>query len=127
MKTDENWKQVRLLSKDLETLLDLPLKEIEEYNEVFQDLIIHKFIEDVSKEDDPRGLDYEIILPYIGSLIISISDKGKISSTNFVCRPAFFHDLRKAYNSLESPLVKRYSKILGKTLVDKYNEENGND
>lgn len=124
MKSDNNWKETRLLAEDLSNLIGLSPEMTENFLKIIENLIIHKFLEVVSEEDnDLKGKDIQIELPYLGSLIISINDKDKLT-TDFVVRNIFFRKLKSAYYSRESPLTEQVEKILGQQLSHEF-EENG--
>lgn len=123
MKPDDNWRETRLLAEDLDTLLDLPVNTTEEFLKIMENLIIHRYVEAISNEDF-KGKDCQIELPYIGSLIVSTDDKGHLS-TDFVVRKAFNRKLRNAYYNRESPLINQCAKILGQDLVEKFEEDGG--
>lgn len=116
MKSDENWKESRLLAQDLELIAGVPVEVTEDYLKIIENLIIHKFVEILSNEDF-RGKDCQVELPYLGSLVVSVDEKNKMS-TNFVVRNSFYRKLRKAYLHRESPLVEQCSSILGDHLVE---------
>lgn len=119
MKVDDNWKQTRVLAQDLNKLLNLPTETSEKYLQILENLIVHKFLESVlSKEDNTC---YEIELPYLGTLIIEVTDKGHLS-TDFVVRPLFFKKLQAAYNTNESPLIQQCTDLLSEKLVKQFEE-----
>lgn len=122
MKPDDNWAETRILAEDLDTLLGIPKGVSEDYLKVLENLIVHRLVEQVREEKDFRGKDCQIELPYLGSLIISIDNKNKIS-TNFVVRDTFYRKIRKAFHTKESPLVSQCSKILGEDLLNKFEGE----
>ena len=123
MKVDDNYRESKILAEDLSVLIDgFVTKDLLFIFKTLENLIIHDLVEQINKEDDPKGKDFEIVLPYLGSLVISVSDKNKLS-TNFVVRNSFYHDLRKYYNKNESPLTEQYAKLLGEALSKKYEEE----
>lgn len=84
-----------------------------------ENLLIHKFIELLNNEDITEDKDYNIELPYLGSFIVSITDKGRII-TNFTAKSSFYKKIKSAYLTRESPLVSQCGSILGKDLADKY-------
>lgn len=121
MKPDDNWKETRLLCDDISNLLDIPRGVSEDYLTVLENLIIHKFAEAVCLEEDCRGKDFSIELPYLGSLIVSIDSKNHMS-VNFAVRSAFYKKLRAAYTRKESPLTSQMYSILGDLLIEKMEE-----
>lgn len=120
MKPDDNWKETRLLAEDISQLLNIPRGVTEDYLSVVENLIIHKFIECTNGEDI-RGQEVSIELPYLGSLIVSVDEKGHIT-TSFVVRNVFYRKLKNAYQKHESPLVSQLGDILGKALVERMEE-----
>lgn len=122
MRPDDNWKETRILAEDLDTLLGLPKDITEDYLKILENLIIHRFVEQLEDCHDFRGKDCQIELPYLGSLVISVDDKNKLS-TDFVVRDTFYRKLRNAFHSKESPLISQCGKILGEELVKKFEEE----
>lgn len=120
MRPDDNWKETRLLAEDISQLLNIPRGVSEDYLTVVENLIIHKFIECVNGEDI-RGQEVSIELPYLGSLIISVDDRGHLE-TSFVVRSSFYRKLKNAYQKNESPLVTQLGAILGQSLVEKMEE-----
>lgn len=116
---DDNWKQTRILAEDMSDLLaNVSVEDTETFLKVLESLIVHRFVEETIKVNDFRGKDCEIDLPYLGSLVISIDDKNKMS-INFTARKVFERKLRAAYVHHESPLPNTMSKLLGKHLVSK--------
>lgn len=126
MRPDDNWRETRLLAEDLDVLLGLPKNVTEDYLKILENLIIHRFVEKIADEEDFRGKDYQIELPYIGSLIVSISENSKIS-TDFVVRNSFYRKLKSACFSKTSPLVDQCADILGRDLAQKFEEGTIND
>jgi len=121
MNPDNNWKETRLLSQDLSELLGVPVQATEDFLLVMENLIIHKFIETISDEDF-RGKDCQIELPYLGSLVISVDDKDRMS-INFVVRKSFYKKIKNAYNNKNNPLSDQLCKILGYKLSQIIEEE----
>lgn len=111
MNPDNNWKETRLLSQDLSEILGVPVQATEDFLLVMENLIIHKFIETISDEDF-RGKDCQIELPYLGSLVISVDDKNRMN-INFVVRKSFYKKIKNAYNNKNNPLSDQLCKILG--------------
>lgn len=122
MRPDDNWKETRILAEDLDTLLGLPKDITEDYLKILENLIVHRFVEQLEDCQDFRNKDCQIELPYLGSLVISVNEKNKIS-TDFVVRDTFYRKLRNALYSKESPLVSQCGKILGEDLVKRFEEE----
>lgn len=120
MRPDDNWKEVRLLAEDLDTLLGLPKEVSEDYLKILENLIVHRFIETISNEDF-RGKDCQVELPYLGSLVVSVDESDKLS-LNFIPRSTFYRKIKNAYYKRESPLVTQCAEILGQDLVKKYEE-----
>lgn len=123
MKPDNNWINTRVITKDLETILGVPVHLSEDYLITIENLIIHKFIE-VSMDQDAE--DYQIELPYLGSLVISPLPHHKLS-VEFTPRKSFYNKLCKAYYDKESPLIIQCAKALGGTLSNKFEEGDGNE
>lgn len=120
MNPDNNWKDTRATAEDLSLLLGVSVQTVEDFLIVLENLILHKYVEKLS-ENDSADVDISIELPYLGSLVVSISEKGQIS-TSFVVRRAFYRKLKKATGSLESPLTSQLCKILGNQLVESFEE-----
>ena len=121
MKSDDNWKETRLLAEDLQNLIGLPSKVTEDYLKIIENLLIHKFLEVVMETDDFKGKDCQIELPYLGSLVISVDDKDKLH-VDFTVRNIFYRKLKSAYYNRESPLTEQLEKILGQELVQRFEE-----
>lgn len=117
MNPDENWKETRVTAQDLSQLLGIPVKATEDILTVLENLIVHRFVEKIS-DDDIRGTDVSIELPYLGSLIVSVRDNGGVE-TSFVPRKVFYNKIKKACYSRNSPLVEQLSKVLGEELVSR--------
>lgn len=120
MRPDDNWKDTRASAEDLSELLNIPVKATEDFLTVMENLIVHKLVETISDEDI-LGKDIAIELPYLGSLVISIDDRGHLS-TNFVIRGTLYKKIRNAYLKRESPLVSQIESILGDDLVKRMKE-----
>lgn len=120
MNPDNNWKDTRASAEDLSLLLGVSTQTVEDFLVVLENLIIHKYIEELSKTDESTA-DISIELPYLGSLIVSTNEKGQIS-TSFAVRRTFYRKLKKATNLMESPLTSQLCKILGNQLVEKFEE-----
>lgn len=120
MTPDENWKETRVLCEDLSELLGIPKQSSEDFLLVLENLIIHKLVEKISDEDC-KGQDISVELPYLGTLIISVDERGKVSE-DFVCRKTFARKIKDAVNRRESPLVSQLGKVLGEHLVKKMEE-----
>lgn len=121
MNPDNNWKETRLLAEDISTLLGVPAKTVEDFLLVLENLIVHRLAETISQEDF-NGKDCSVELPYLGSLVVSCDDKGKVS-TDFVVRPALYRKIRAVVNhSSTSPLIKQLCEILGEDCVRKMEE-----
>lgn len=120
MTPDDNWKETRVLAEDLSELLGIPKQASEDFLLVLENLIIHKLVEKLSDEDC-KGQDISIELPYLGTLIISVDEQGRVSE-DFVCRKTFARKVKSAVNQRESPLVSQLGKILGESLVKKMEE-----
>lgn len=120
MRTDDNWKETRVLAEDLNTLLNLPNNISEEYFKVLENLIVHKFLEKLLEDEDNNGKDYSIELPYIGTIVVSVENDRL--STSFSVKSSFYKKIKSAYDTKESPLVKQCSDILGEVLSRKFLE-----
>jgi len=114
MNPDNNWIETRLYAQDLSSLLGIPVQATENFLLVLENLIVHKIAERVP--EDSHNKDISIELPYLGSLIISIDSKNKVT-TNFVIRNALYKKIRTACHKKESPLSDQISNILGDHLV----------
>lgn len=122
MNPDENWKETRATSKDLSELLGVSVSTVEDFLTILENLIIHRFVEVISESEESLE-DVSIELPYLGSLVIStINGKGSRLSISFVPRQSFYKKVRKAYLSLESPLINQVNSILGNRLVEMLKE-----
>lgn len=121
MNADDNWKETRLLAEDLENLLGVPKNINEDYLKIIENLIIHKFVEQILDDDESINNDYCIELPYLGSLIISINSINQLD-INFVPRTAFYKKIRNAYIKKESPLLDQCTKILSNEYVKRFEE-----
>ena len=117
MKTDNNWIETRILSDDISSLLGVPNKTTEDFLLTIENLVVSRLLT-VLGDDDCKGKDYSIELPYLGTLVVSCSNKGNIT-TNFVCRPLFYRKIRKAVNCRVNPLEYQIGKVLGDYLVSK--------
>lgn len=120
MRPDDNWKETRASAEDLSSLLNIPVRTTEDFLTVLENLIVHKFVETISDEDC-KGKDISITLPYLGSLVVQISDSGQISM-NFVARNVLYRKIKTAYSKRESPLVSQLETILGDYLVHRMEE-----
>lgn len=120
MNPDNNWKDTRASAEDLSLLLGVSVQTVEDFLVVLENLIIHKYVEELSKTDEST-VDINIELPYLGSLVVSTNEKGQIS-TSFAVRRTFYRKLKKATNLMESPLTSQLCKILGNQLVEKFEE-----
>lgn len=126
MNPDENWKETKATAKDLSVLLGVPESSTQNFLEVLENLIIHKLVESLSSEEDISDKDFSVELPYLGSLIVSLSGSRDSVSLSFVPRNTFYRKVRKACHTLESPLNDQVSAILGNHL-SKLFEEGGFD
>ena len=111
MKADENWKETRVLTSDLEELLGIPKETSEEYLKVLENLIIHKFVEELLDTNSFIEKDCAIELPYLGTLIISVN-KGNSISTSFAPRRTFYNKIKEAYSTKQSPLIVQCEDLL---------------
>lgn len=122
MNPDNNWKETRATSKDLSELLGVSVSTVEDFLTILENLIIHRFVESIAESEDPPE-DISIELPYLGSLVVStVGGKGGRLSISFVPRQSFYKKVRKAYLSLESPLINQVNLILGGHLVEMLEE-----
>lgn len=115
---DDNWKETRILAEDISKLLGIPTQSTEDYLCVLENLIIHRLIELVNDSTDVTNKDYSVELPYLGTLIVSVSDSNKLT-TSFVCRSSFNKKIKSAIFQKKNPLISQISKILGDVLVSK--------
>ena len=126
---DDSWIVIDDLLSDLEKLTEIPKSISRDFLKIIENLIVHKFIEKVNEidlESDISGKDIEIVVPLIGSLVISIGDDKKISDNTFTMNKKFYNKLKESLDTRESPLVLYLSKIVGEDLVRRYvNYENG--
>lgn len=120
MRPDDNWKETRASAEDLSDLLNVPVKATEDFLTVLENLIVHKFVETISDEDC-RGKDIAVELPYLGTLVVSIDDNDQIS-LNFVARNVLYRKIKTSYTKRSSPLVSQLESILGDYLVKKMEE-----
>lgn len=116
MNPDENWKETKACSEDLSTLLGIPESSVQEFLEVLENLIIHRLVETLLSEDTISDKDFSVELPYLGSLVVSLSGSRDNVSLSFVPRNTFYRKIRKACHTLESPLNDQISSILGNHL-----------
>ncbi len=126
MRSDENWKETRATAQDMELLTGVPVSITENYLKLLENLILHKFTEQVSTNKDLRGTDCQITLPYLGDLIVSISDNSQLT-TSFVVRPSFYKKLIKCYTKKESPLITQISTLVEDEFVRKFNANESGD
>lgn len=117
MKVDDNWRDVHILAEDLDQLLGIPAKTSEKFLEILSELIIHRFLEEVLAQDKDT---YQVILPYLGNLIINVEDK--FPKIDFMVRPSFYKAIKEAYKDKKSPLVNDCVKRLSSELIKRYNE-----
>lgn len=120
MRPDDNWKEVRASADDLSDLMNIPVRATEDFLTVLENLIVHKFVETISDEEC-RGKDIAIELPYLGTLVVSIDENDQVS-LNFVARKVLYRKIKSAYIKRESPLVYQLETILGDYLVKKMEE-----
>lgn len=123
MRPDDNWRETRAYASDVSSLDDkVDTKDVERiFNEV-EDVIVHRFIELLNDMEDCQGTDVQIELPYLGSLVISFDDSGKMSY-NFVVRQVLSKKLKSAYTSRESPLTEKYAKLLSDKFIKNLESE----
>lgn len=86
MKVDDNWNETRITCQDIETLLGLPRDVSEDYLTILENLILHKLA--LSLRENPDSENYQVSLPYLGSLVIH-TNLGKLESIDFVPRRVF--------------------------------------
>ena len=122
MNPDENWKETKATSKDLSELLGVPESSTQEFLEILENLIIHRLVESLLSEDTISEKDFSVELPYLGSLIVSLSGSRDNVSLSFVPRNTFYRKIRRACHTLESPLNAQISSILGGHLAKSYEE-----
>lgn len=120
MRPDDNWKEVRASAEDLSDLMNIPVRATEDFLTILENLIVHKFTETISDEEC-RGKDIAIELPYLGTLIVSIGEDDQVS-LNFVARRVLYRKIKSAYVKRESPLVYQLELILGDHLAKKMEE-----
>lgn len=120
MRPDDNWKEVRASAEDLSDLMSIPVRATEDFLTVLENLIVHKFAETISDEEC-KGTDVAIELPYLGTLVVSIDENDQIS-LNFVARKVLYRKIKSAYVKRESPLVSQLESILGDHLARKMEE-----
>lgn len=124
MKVDENWKQSRILAQNLDRLLNLPVETSEKYLQIIEDVLLHTFLEMVLSEvssDTETDQVYEIELPYLGTLVITVRE-GKHLSTDFVVRPTLYKKLQNVYLKKESPLIHTCNNLLSQQLIKQFEE-----
>lgn len=122
MASDENWKETQVLVKDIAQLLGVPPGMTKDLLKTLENLIIHKLVEAVSTEDNPSDKDYAIELPYLGTLVVSLTGRRDQVSLSFAPRNSFYRKVRKACHTLESPLTEQVGEILGEHFVNLYEE-----
>lgn len=122
MTSDENWKETQVLIKDIAQLLGVPPGMTKDLLKVMENLIVHNLVELIAKEKNPSDKDYAIELPYLGTLVVSLTGSRDQVSTSFVPRKSFYRKLRKACHTLESPLVEQVGQILGEHFAELYEE-----
>lgn len=120
MRPDDNWREVRASAEDISDLMNIPVRATEDFLTVLENLTVHKFVETISDEEC-RGKDIAIELPYLGTLIVSIDEDDQVS-LNFVARKVLYRKIKSAYVKRESPLVSQLESILGDHLVKKMEE-----
>lgn len=121
MTPDENWKETRVLAKDISLILGTPDKDVEELLKTIENLIVHKLVEAMTTEEISNK-DFSVELPYLGTLVVSISGSRDSVSTNFVPRRTFYRKIRKACHTLESPLTSQLCEKLGEHYATLYEE-----
>lgn len=117
MRPDDNWRETRATAEDLSELLNIPVKATEDFLVVLENLIVHRFAEEIS-DKDCKGKDISIELPYLGTLVVSISEEDQLS-LNFVARNVLYRKIKNSYIKRTSPLVSQLGSILGDYLVEK--------
>lgn len=127
MKTDDNWKETRLLAKDILDLTGVPIETTEHFLELLEDLIIHRFLEMVLSDNSNEDTDYSIELPYLGTLVLAINPNNNNISTSFNIRKSLYKKIKSAYNSRISPLTCQIEENLKNRLVKKFEEEDYED
>lgn len=118
MNPDQNWKETKVVTKDVETILEVPCNEVNEILSLVEKLAIHRFVEILS-DHEFKDKDVAIELPYLGTLILSINSRGKITY-NFVVRNSMYREFRDAYRNRKSPLESDLSKKLSSELVKRF-------
>lgn len=118
MNPDQNWKETKVITQDVETVLEVPRNEVNEILSLVEKLAIHRFVEILS-DHEFKDKDVAIELPYLGTLILSINSRGKITY-NFVVRNSMYREFRDAYRNRKSPLESELSKKLSSELVKRF-------
>lgn len=118
MNPDQNWKETKVITQDVETVLEVPCNEVNEILSLVEKLAIHRFVEILS-DHEFKDKDVAIELPYLGTLILSINSRGKITY-NFVVRNSMYREFRDAYRNRKSPLESELSKKLSSELVKRF-------
>lgn len=118
--SDNNWKQTRVTSEELSELLGIPVSTVENFFEVLENLILHKLLEEMGS-GSTIGKDFEIILPYLGSVVISWGAYNRISY-GFSLRTVFFRKLKKMHYTRTSPLAEQLCNLVSKDLLNKFDE-----
>lgn len=122
MNPDENWKETKATANDLSKLLGIPESSTIEFLEVLENLIIHRLVESLLTEDKISDKDFLVELPYLGSIVVSLTGARDRVSISFVPRNTFYRKIRKACHTLESPLNDQVSFILGSSLSKLFEE-----
>lgn len=118
MNPDQNWKETKVVTQDVETVLEVPCNEVNEILSLVEKLAIHRFVEILS-DHEFKDKDVAIELPYLGTLILTISSRGKITY-NFVVRNSMYREFRDAYRNRKSPLESDLSKKLSSELIKRF-------
>ena len=118
MNPDQNWKETKVVTQDVETILEVPCNEVNEILSLVEKLAVHRFVELLS-DHEFKDKDVAIELPYLGTLVLSINNRGKITY-NFVVRNSVYREFRDAYRNRKSPLESDLSKRLGSELVKRF-------
>lgn len=125
MKTDGNWIKTRDLSKDIETITEIPYNYNEEFFKITESVILHKILENIEllelRGESVRNKDFEIELPYLGSLIVFV-DNDKNISFNFTARPIFVKKVKECILKKKDFLSEHLEQKLENKLVEKFIE-----
>lgn len=125
MISDGNWHETRVEAQDIADLCGLPLKTVESFLVVVENVILHSFYEQYRGRDRKSDMDdFSVTLPYLGDLVISVDSKKdsdeKSVSIGYVPRKAFYEKIKGITEGQLSPLTRQIYKELGAMLKENF-------